>query len=379
MKKSIFLFSGVLMMVLVLIITSLASQPAAIAAPVEEDGLTVTKWVSRAEQKATVDFWTKEAIASAKPLDILVDYGTPGADQFAVDEEVVGAPGYSLAGAARANANAIAKLAYPGEWVTEKAVAAEPLDLSLDEQTGTSQIFTSYYGNLWSAAQKIYPHMWVGRLSFTVPGGTGYCSATAISNNHFVTAAHCVYDTTSNYWYSNWYFTPAYRNGGAPYGSFRATSCTILTAWQNLSGSFSINGWTKYDVAVCGVGTNSAGKTLNQMVGWAGRLWNSSYVKNFFNMGYPWNDTSNYPLPNAGMYLRICTAESRQQTTDTLGMGCNFGGGISGGPWMIGYAPNVTSGWVNSVNSGIYVGQQNLYGIRFTSNNIVPICNAQGC
>ena len=91
-------------------------------------------------------------------------------------------------------------------------------------------------------------------------------------------------------------------------------------------------------------------------------------------MGYPFKDTSNNYLPNAGKYMRICTAESRQQTTDTLGMGCDFGGGISGGPWMVGYAPNVVSGQVNSVNSGLYVGQQNLYGIRFTSSNIVPLC-----
>ena len=244
---------------------------------------------------------------------------------------------------------------------------------------GTSQVFTSFYGNYNSTLWKIYPHKWVGRLSFRTSGGTSYCSATAISNNHFVTAAHCVYDTTNNVWYNNWVFTPAYRNGSAPYGSFAGTSCTILTAWQYLSGGFSINGWTKYDVAVCNAGLNSTGNTLNYMVGWAGRLWNASYTKNFFNMGYPFKNTSNVYLPYAGQYLRICTAESRLQTTDTLGMGCNFGGGISGGPWLVNYAPTVSSGYVNSVNSGLYVNQMNLYGIRFTSNNIVLICNATGC
>lgn len=67
----------------------------------------------------------------------------------------------------------------------------------------------------------------------------------------FVTAAHCVYDTAVNQFYANWVFTPAFRNGSAPYGSFSATACTILTAWVNLSGGFSINSWTRYDVAVC--------------------------------------------------------------------------------------------------------------------------------
>ncbi|MFH2040320.1 MAG: trypsin-like serine protease, partial [Chloroflexota bacterium] len=252
-------------------------------------------------------------------------------------------------------------------------------DITADEIAGSSQVFTSYYGNLWFPAQKIYPHKWVGRFSFITNNGTSYCSATAISKNHIVTAAHCVFDTVINQWYTNKVFTPAYRNGSAPYGSFIATSCTILNQWKYMSGDFSINRWTKYDVAVCRVRTNSEGKTLNYMVGWAGREWDEGYMRNFFNMGYPWKDTSLNYLNRAGQFLRICTAESFQQATDTLGMGCNYGSGISGGPWMISYAPNVLSGYVNSVNSGLYIGQDNLYGIRFTSNNIVPICIEQGC
>jgi hypothetical protein len=96
-------------------------------------------------------------------------------------------------------------------------------------------------------------------------------------------------------------------------------------------------------------------------------------------MGYPWQNTSLGALGYPGKYLRLCTAESFTYTTDTMGMGCNFGPGISGGPWMIGYAPGFVQGAVNSVNSGLFVGQNNLYGIRFTDNNIVLVCNAQGC
>jgi len=375
MKNKICLFSGALVIVFVLMITSISPQPSAIAAPVDEQNQTVTRFVSKADQQAALDFWTRDAMMSTEAMAMPIDYGRAEVDVSAADQEVLGDPGFSSARAANKNAKAIAMAAYPEEWVSmPQTDAAE-----IEGRTGTSQIFTSYYGNLWSAAQKIYPHMWVGRLSFKTSSGTSYCSATAISNNHFVTAAHCVYDSTYNKWYNTWVFTPAYRNGAAPYGSFPGTSCTILTKWVNLTGSYSINGWTKYDLAVCQAGTNSAGKTLNYMVGWAGRQWNYGYVRNFFDMGYPFKDTSNATLPNAGKYLRICTAESRQQTTDTMGMGCNFGGGISGGPWLINYAPNVVSGYVNSVNSGIYIGQQNLYGIRFTDQNIVILCNAQGC
>ncbi len=63
-----------------------------------------------------------------------------------------------------------------------------------------------------------------------------------------------------------------------------------------------------------------------------------------------------------------------------MGGGCNWGPGISGGPWLVSYDPfNVTTSYVNVVNSGLFIGQQNLYGGRFTSNNIVPLCTAAGC
>ena len=37
------------------------------------------------------------------------------------------------------------------------------------------------------------------------------------------------------------------------------------------------------------------------------------------------------------------------------------------------------SGAADGVNSGFFVGTQNLYSARFNSNNIVPLCNAAGC
>jgi len=147
---------------------------------------------------------------------------------------------------------------------------------------------TRYIANWLAAMQTIYPHRWIGRFSFTTPNGTSYCSATAISGNNIVTAAHCVYDTPSrNAFYTNKVFTPAYRNGNAPYGSFATTNCSVLTAWVNLSGAYSINSWAPYDVAVCTVGTNAAGQTLNQVVGSAGKAWNYGYTRHIFNLGYP--------------------------------------------------------------------------------------------
>lgn len=63
-----------------------------------------------------------------------------------------------------------------------------------------------------------------------------------------------------------------------------------------------------------------------------------------------------------------------------MGGGCNWGPGISGGPWLVSYDPfDQTTSYVDSVNSGLFVGGQNGYGARFNSNNIVPLCSSAGC
>ncbi len=340
-------------------------------------GPVVTITSTAAQQKATLAFWTRDAIANAKPMEMPSQAGPAQADEAAAFEQdaFAGQFGFSPAGTAAPNADRVAQAAYPRDW--GMARVDTPMDaLAMDGLEGTSQTYTSYIVNQWSPAQTIYPHKWIGRLSFTTTGGTSYCSATAISGNVMLTAAHCLYDSTNNVWYSNWAFTPAYRNGSAPYGTFPWSSCKVLTAWVNLSGGFSINSWTRYDVGVCKMGNNDSGQSLNAAVGYMGRQWNYGYVRHFHNLGYPFRDSNDNLLTDAGKYLRLCAAESFQQTTDTRGAGCNWSRGISGGPWMTAYRPNVVSGYADGVNSGFYVGTQNLYAIRFTSNNIVVLCNA---
>jgi V8-like Glu-specific endopeptidase len=332
--------------------------------------------ISKAEQQAALAFWTRERIASATPMDLMVDNGSPEVDAAALGQpEAGGEPGIVPAGLSAPGADRVAKAAYPADWANLKDGGSG----APEAVSGTPGVFTSYIVNQWKKAQKVFPHKWVGRVSYTVPGGTGFCSATSISNNVMLTAAHCVYDSTNNRFFSNWVFTPAYRNGSAPYGVFPATTCWVLTAWVNLSGGFAINTWSRHDVAVCNMGANSAGQTLNQAVGWSGRQWNWPYVRHFNTLGYPFRNTSNATLTDAGKWLRTCAAESFQQTTETRGMGCNWGPGISGGPWLIAYAPPLVSGFADGVNSGMFVGQNNLYGPRFNSNNIVVLCNAAGC
>jgi hypothetical protein len=365
--------------VLVTVMSVLALDSSALGGP-----LTASKSMTRDEQAAALAYWTRSRIAAARPMKLPVDRSFRGADAAVQPEPASADPvGIEPPGAADPGAARIARAAYAQDWMAlDEALAPdeEAPDLLADVPTGTAGLYTSYDVNTQGALWKIYPHIWSGRLTFMTPGGTSSCSATVIRGNNVVTAAHCAYDTTNNRWYSTWVFTPAYRNGSAPYGTFAAQVCTILTAYVNLTGGFSIGTWSRHDVAVCTMGKNAAGQTLNGAVGWAGRLWDAAYNQLVFNSGYPARTYTDALISNGpAQYLRSCTAETFLHTTYTMGAGCTWGRGISGGAWLVQYKPFVISGFVNSVNSGLFLGQQNLYGPRFNSSNIVPLCSARGC
>lgn len=380
-------------------VMSIQAEPSTVGEPISA--------ASQDQQAAKLQYWTREMIATAPAMELMIDMGTGGVDTTTLDMDTnTGPAGFVPASRGERGSNSFHKEIYSEDWTIlndedwgaiyadfvgeviednqdsdgETQQESPTMDLHADTMAGTKNIYTHYDVNKKTQLWKLYPHRWVGKFTFTTPNGSSSCSATAIKNNHIVTAAHCVYDTPSrNRWYSNKVFTPAYRNGNAPYGTFPTAGCRVLTAWVNHSGGYSINSWARHDVAVCKMGKNSAGKTLNQAVGWAGYSWNFGDKQLHFNSGYPARDYNDNLLSGPAQYLRSCTAESFRQTTDTVGMGCKYGRGISGGSWLRGYQANYVAGWVNSVNSGLYLGQPNLYGARFTSNNIKALCDANGC
>lgn len=282
-----------------------------------------------------------------------------------MQEETVGEPGFAQGRVPNKKADKSAKSNYPDEW--QALNYNEPLtDFESDgffDDYGTAAVFTSYLTNYYSNMYLQFPYRAVGKVYIS---GGGYCSASVISPNVIVTAAHCVYDTSANRWYSGWTFVPADRNGAAPYGSFAWSSAKVLSGWINASGTV-----RRYDVALIKLRPNSAGRNVSYYTGYLGRSWNYGYTVNLHAMGYPSNLSS-------GRYTYTCTAETFSGGTDVLGMGCNMTYGSSGGPWIRAFAPNVT-GYVDSVVSGGTPGTNTFYGPRFSSSNIVPLCGTSTC
>ncbi len=88
-----------------------------------------------------------------------------------------------------------------------------------------------------------------------------------------------------------------------------------------------------------------------------------------------------------GNKQELCVSESFNPSSScggasVLNTGCSMTYGSSGGPWMRGYRGG---NWVNSVVSGhdgtSCTGSfgKTFNGPRFTSDNIVALCNAIGC
>jgi V8-like Glu-specific endopeptidase len=328
---------------------------------IPQSGLTVSKDASPAEQRATLAMWTREAISAAQSMPMPEAIAQPAGEEATAPETgravIGGLPDPTSLAAAQAE--------FPEEWQLLAAVTEELIHSEMLEPEGTAGVYTSYRANYYSQMHTYYPYAAVGRLTFTTPNGNSSCSATVISPyNIVVTAAHCAYNTVSNQWYSNWAFSPAWRNGSSPYGVFPWTSARVLNGWINASGVVQ-----RYDVALIKLGNNSASRPVTYYTGYLGRSWDYGYTQSLHAAGYPSN-------LNSGLYTYICAAETFSGGTDVLGMGCNMTYGSSGGPWIRVFTPYAggSVNYVNAVVSGGTPGTNTFYGPRFSSSNIVPLC-----
>ncbi len=242
---------------------------------------------------------------------------------------------------------------------------------------GTQDVFDKDFANKKRFFQKKQPWRNVGKLFFTTPGGNAYCTASVISgNNNIVTAAHCCHAGPGGGFFSNWAFAPAIRKTNRPFGTFPWASLTVLTEWGT-------SGTRRSDVCVLTLGPNASGQNVSATVGWLGRSWNFGPTQHNFTFGYPSDIRS-------GDFQYWCAAETFGASgacggIDVLNMGCNMTFGSSGGPWIRKFKQlkstnrvnAVVSGWDSTTCTGTF--GQTFNGPRFTSNNIVLLCNAQGC
>ncbi|MFZ2754367.1 MAG: hypothetical protein WAZ48_13090 [Lysobacteraceae bacterium] len=266
---------------------------------------------------------------------------------------------------------------FPDAWKAVDRIAAQEDNgvagaPDVTPQDGAHYPFTRFLGNYYTSQWTVPPWNKIGKLYFNVPGGgSSYCTASVASGNSVIlTAAHCVY-TRGAGWNYNFVFVPADRYGAAPYGSYSWQTATILTSWINVGGR-------RDDVAAIKLnGESSTGQPVVNYVGWLGRSWDWGYEQWTYSHGYASNFSTQYTNVCAGW-----TYSAPSEGSDVLVQGCDMTYGSSGGPWLREFTHNSHGGnYVNSVVSGPHIGAFGTayVGARFSSYNIVPICNAIGC
>ena len=290
-------------------------------------------------QQAPARAWTREEMMSAVPDDIPgvteADIASWAADAAADKSSGPGMIPSGLPEGERRSA-AAESLEVPAPVFVGKADGERPLGYGYPAPFTRYEPFPAYTN---------YPHKTVGKVFFTKPGiGNFVCSASSIGGDGVFTAAHCVHDSVTNTFWTNWVFVPAYKDGAAPYGQWTANHLWVQGGWVNGGG-----GDFRYDLGGA-VLNRKSGKKISQAVGFLGFIWNINANAHWTLIGYP------QAPPFNGKLQQICQtsyAYSAGATApDPVGVGCDLTGGSSGGPWIRSYSKTAgASNYLNGVNS----------------------------
>ena len=184
----------------------------------------------------------------------------------------------------------------------------------------------------------------VGKVFFTVNNDHFLCSASTISSTNgdsVITAGHCVYDTSSNKWPSNFIYIPQYANKAEPYSSWTARYLAAMEGWTK-------DGSWDYDVAMVLMHTNSKQQHIQTVTGTLAMTANWPRAAAVYAFGYPLS------LSNGELMSRCVSSSSTASVIknfDGIKLPCGLTKGASGGPWIQNFDSNTLLGYQTSVNS----------------------------
>jgi V8-like Glu-specific endopeptidase len=283
-------------------------------APVKLPGQKVARTYSPAEMKAhertggdpaVLAYWTPERMRAAKPLDM------PGDAEF-IDQT------------ARAMVKKLPKVA------AEPAPGKLSPRASMDPPPVTNFSITN------------------GKLFINGYESGSWCSASAIntaSKRVVITAGHCVHSGSGGTWLSNLVFVPGYNAFNAdhdPVGQFQAYRLRTFNSWIDSSD---LNRDVGFVTTFSG---GDWGVPVVDTVGGHGLAYNGGTEFDVSIFGYPSNlDGGNRMWACWGVATDSSASDNRSK------IGCNFGGGSSGGPWLWQYDNGTGLGHVRSVMSTV--------------------------
>lgn len=179
-----------------------------------------------------------------------------------------------------------------------------------------------------------FPYRAVGKLFFSQGAGDYVCSAASVGNAAILTAGHCIHagDGSAGGWSYDLLFVPAYRDGAAPYGRWRASSVQTTPQWfaGGAAGDY------QHDLGGAVLRLRN-GVSVSQAVGAVAPVFNLDPRQHWMSLSYPAG------FPFGGQRMIVCAGSwaygdgSYAGEPYPVGMGCDVTGGASGGPWIVGF------------------------------------------
>ena len=203
-----------------------------------------------------------------------------------------------------------------------------------------------------------------GAVQFVEAGKPYVCSGTLMNStlgSVVWTAGHCVHEGApargSGTYHRNWLFAPAYRNGKAPFGWWKARTLISVNGWT-------LHGNPRYDLGVA-ILKRKRGRTAGQVADdGQGIEWNYVANQRYWSFGYPAESPFNgekLAYCRSGMLsrqfpsVRVYRGKVHPLAVSVSGpamveIKCNMTGGSSGGGWIAEFDGS-HYGYLDGVNS----------------------------
>ena len=277
-------------------------------------------------------YWTPQRLVSAVPLDLQPAVGANG---LPVGPQAAADPSPAVRGESGLPSAALnlqdVKTLIPDVFLNS-APKAEPIDSISPNATSSFGANFTTYRVFPDAATTAYPNLTAGKLFFRDPrtGGNFVCSASTLQRRLVVTAGHCVTRASTNaalrYFYTNFLFVPAFRNGIGPVGTWTPSIVWVTNTWFHSNGSVP----NAQDVGML-VMNDRNGSRIGHVTGWLGFLTNQLGRNHSTMLGYPCNLDS-------CQRMQINHAQTfANGGNNTFIYGSAMRGGSSGGPWIQDY------------------------------------------